>query len=324
MLPDHERELQLVPVTTVPSSTCINAEQLLNLFLSGRSALTIVAYRGDLEQFAAFLGAATPMDAVRQLLDGTLASANVTVLSFRNHLISRRLASATVNRKLASLRAIVTLARMLGVVLWQLEIPNVKARRYRDTRGPGDDGIRKLLGAAGQQVDQRKAARDVALIHVLHDIALRRGEVCGLDRADLDLVTGRLTVVGKGQTEPAPVSLPRSTQSVLRVWLSVRGDAPGPLFLTFDITGKAATNGRLTGGGLWSIIRSLGRAANLKAWPHGLRHTAITRALDATDGDLRRVQRFSRHRDVRTLMLYDDNRQDLAAGVAELVSLKKV
>ena len=36
---------------------------------------------------------------------------------------------------------------------------------------------------------------------------------------------------------------------------------------------------------------------------------------------LRAVQRFSRHRDVRTLMVYDDNRTDLAAGVAELVAM---
>ncbi|HEX9485609.1 MAG TPA: hypothetical protein VF976_00965 [Gemmatimonadales bacterium] len=49
--------------------------------------------------------------------------------------------------------------------------------------------------------------------------------------------------------------------------------------------------------------------------PRGLRHAAITGALDLT-GDQRAVQRFSRHKDVRTLTIYDDNRQDLAGDVA--------
>ena len=68
-------------------------------------------------------------------------------------------------------------------------------------------------------------------------------------------------------------------------------------------------------------MRALGRKAGLTVWPHGLRHTAVTRALEATGGDLRRAQRFSRHRDVRTLLVYDDHRRDLAAAVAELVAV---
>jgi integrase/recombinase XerC len=50
--------------------------------------------------------------------------------------------------------------------------------------------------------------------------------------------------------------------------------------------------------------------------PHGLRHAAITEALRLTRGDVRAVQRFSRHRDLWTLTLYDDNRADLAGEIA--------
>jgi integrase/recombinase XerC len=35
---------------------------------------------------------------------------------------------------------------------------------------------------------------------------------------------------------------------------------------------------------------------------------------------MRAVQKFSRHRDVRVLNAYDDNRQDLAGDVARLVA----
>jgi integrase/recombinase XerC len=58
----------------------------------------------------------------------------------------------------------------------------------------------------------------------------------------------------------------------------------------------------------------------MTARPHGLRHAGITEALDLTKGNIRAVQRFSRHRDLRILNLYDDNRIDLGGDVARLVA----
>ena len=53
--------------------------------------------------------------------------------------------------------------------------------------------------------------------------------------------------------------------------------------------------------------------------PHGLRHAAITAALDLT-GDLRVVQRFSRRKDVRVLTVCGDNRADLGGDVARRIA----
>ena len=58
----------------------------------------------------------------------------------------------------------------------------------------------------------------------------------------------------------------------------------------------------------------------MRARPHGIRHTSITQALDLFDGNARIVQRFSRHASVETLMLYDDERTDLAGKVSQAVS----
>ncbi len=41
---------------------------------------------------------------------------------------------------------------------------------------------------------------------------------------------------------------------------------------------------------------------------HHIRHSAITAASDASGGNVRRVQKLSRHRQLDTLMIYDDNR----------------
>jgi len=44
--------------------------------------------------------------------------------------------------------------------------------------------------------------------------------------------------------------------------------------------------------------------------PHRIRHSAITAALDATDGDVRKVQKLSRHRNLNTVMIYDNRGRD--------------
>ncbi len=72
---------------------------------------------------------------------------------------------------------------------------------------------------------------------------------------------------------------------------------------------------RITGAGIFHIVRQLGNQAGLKVRPHGLRHTAITAALDAFNGDYRKTRAFSRHASLDTVRRYDDNRSDHAGQV---------
>ncbi|MFM6397850.1 tyrosine-type recombinase/integrase, partial [Planktothrix sp.] len=53
--------------------------------------------------------------------------------------------------------------------------------------------------------------------------------------------------------------------------------------------------------------------------PHRIRHSSITAALDATGGDVRRVQKLSRHHDLNTLMIYDDNRKNAQGEITNLL-----
>jgi len=65
-----------------------------------------------------------------------------------------------------------------------------------------------------------------------------------------------------------------------------------------------------SGDGIRKMVVRHSKNAGIKKQmsPHRLRHSAITAALDATDGDVRKVQKLSRHRNLNTLMIYDDNR----------------
>ena len=116
--------------------------------------------------------------------------------------------------------------------------------------------------------------------------------------------------------EPAPVP----TRMALVAWIAVRGEVAGdaPLFIALD---HVAHGTRLTGRSVARIVDGLGVAAGLgRVRPHGLRHAAITHALDSTNGDVRRVAKFSRHKKLETLTVYDDARQDHAGDVAALVA----
>lgn len=312
--PSIHRAPEILDRAAVPAADA--APRLVTTFLTSRTPRTLVAYRQDVEDFRLFAGAARPEDAVALLLGRGQGAANELALAYRTHLRARGLAAATINRRLAALRSLTKLARTLGLVAWALDVENVPAEPYRDTAGPGREGYLRLLAALQGRTDA-PAARDRAMIRLLFDLALRRGEVVALDVAHVDLAVGTVAVRGKGRSGRIPLTLPAPTAAALRRWLAIRGPAAGPLFVNFDRAGKGR---RLTGTSLYRIVRALGQTVGVTVRPHGLRHAAITAALDWTGGDVRKVQRFSRHRDLRVLTLYDDNRQDLAGDVARLVA----
>jgi integrase/recombinase XerC len=307
----HDTGLIVVPAHRV------SAETLTAAFLAGRNAQTLAAYRRDLEDFRAFLSEDTPDAAIRMLISSSQGDANAVAHSYRTHLIERGLQAATVNRRLAAIRSVVKLANTVGLIPWRLSVESLKSQAYRDTRGPGGDVYREVLAQAGRQ-RPGKAARDVAILRLLHDIGLRRGELVSLNLEDVDLERASLMVKGKARTQASPITLPAPTKVALAAWIADRGSQPGPLFTNLDRARKGS--GRLTGAAVYQLVSGFGGNVGATVRPHGLRHLAITRALDAFKGDVRKVAQFSRHRDIRVLTTYDDNRVDAAGEVAATVA----
>ena len=294
------------------------AGALVAAWLSGRSPRTLDAYRGDLEDFRRFTGHATASEAVEALLELPHGEANRAALAYRADLLERGLAPATVNRRLSALRSVSSLARRLGFVSWPLEVENVRSESYRDTRGPGVDGFRRLLEALEDRGGDAKAKRDRAALRLLFDLALRRAEVVALDVEDVDLEQGTVSIVGKGSREKTLRTLPPVTAAALAEWLEELGADSGPVFVHLS---PSAPPARIRLPSLTRLVKRLGRRAGVKVTPHGLRHAAITRLLELTKGDVTAVREFSRHADVRTVMIYDDRRQNRAGELAELLAL---
>lgn len=301
--------------------------RVLDVMLRTPSENTRRAYQADLGAFAAW--AEQPQElAIAHLIQLGPLEGHACVLQWRDALAATA-SPATVNRRLSSLRKLLAVAATLGVSSWQLSLPGVRVEAYRDTRGPGVDAIQEVILQADREGTLR-GRRDALVLRLLFTLGLRRGEVSSLDLGHVELgPPARLWVLGKGRQERIPLTLPSSLQGYLGAWVNTRrqqGARPtSPLFV---LLGRRPTNPRtsappekrpekrLSGGMIWHVATQRGNAIGVRVRPHGVRHSAVTAVLDANGGDVRAAQKFSRHKRVDTVLIYDDTRRDLAGQAA--------
>ena len=302
------------------------AGKIVDTWLKTRtSPHTARAYRGDLETYRRHRGRPTVAAAVAELLAMDVHRAAEAADLYVAWQRGEGYALASVYRRTAALKSLCRMANRHGRIAWRLDVRTGRATPIRDTRGPGEHAFDRMLAGA-RQFQTPQAARDTAALHLLHDIGLRRAEAAALTVADVDLAGGtngwRLWITGKGKCEREEMQLPEPTAAALQAWMRARGDRPGPLLLGYDHRrqGRDVPQRGLTPGAVGEIVRRISTAAGCRCTAHGLRHTAITTALEATGGDLRKVARFSRHKDWNTLALYDDARRRTAGDVADLVA----
>ena len=305
---------------SAPSDT----HAVLAAWRAGKSPRTLAAYADDLADFARHCE--LPIEiAVTRFLAGESGLAHRVGLRYLEACTARGLASATCARRIAALRSLTHVARLIGVITWTLELPTPQVVAYRDTRGPGRAGFLRLVAAADQQAEPKRA-RDLAILWLCYGRALRRAEVCSLSYPEhVEVDNERIQVLGKHRTQREWLTIPPATCRALTAWLAVRGSAPGPLFYRLDRAAAAASvnseHRPLTGEAIYQLMAVLAAKAGLhRVRPHGLRHAAITEVLDVTRGDFRTAQRFGRLAKADTLKHYDDNREDLGGNASRLIA----
>ena len=147
--------------------------------------------------------------------------ANRIVLAYRADMVEAGLSSSTINRRLAALRSMVKVGRLIGAVTWSLDVENVKSEAKGDMRGPGLADLQLMTRAAAAMGDRKPARRDRAVLAILFDLGLRRAELCGLDLADVEVSSDGLPtavwIIGKGHREKQRLTLPEATG---RAWRS--------------------------------------------------------------------------------------------------------
>jgi integrase/recombinase XerC len=190
---------------------------------------------------------------------------------------------------------------------------------YRDTTGIDPETFKRVLG--GIDRTSLKGIRDYALLILLWSNALRRSEVSKANIGDFDPVTKTLRIFGKGRGNNSEiVSLGIATVRAIEAWLEARGEHQ-PDKALFVSVNPGYSDGRLCTQGIYTIVKTRCQDAGITKImsPHRIRHSAITAALDATNGDVRRVQKLSRHSSLNTLLIYDDNRRNHQGEVTDIL-----
>lgn len=192
--------------------------------------------------------------------------------------------------------------------------------------------IRRLLGGCG---DDLAGLRDRALLLVGFAGGLRRSEIVALDREDVRFTADGMVLrirrsKGDQEGEGADIGIARGRRRetcparALEAWLRRAGIAYGAVFPRITAAGTIET--RLTGNGVWKILRRRAAGAGLAATdgerlsPHGLRAGFITEAY--LNGALdEQVMAHARQKDINTTRRYRRRATVVAATPTRLLDL---
>ncbi|MEL4895479.1 tyrosine-type recombinase/integrase [Crocosphaera sp. Alani8] len=280
-----------------------------------RSPHTQRVYRKDITNFLNDVNMT-----LGKFLSGDRYQGHELLTRYKGQMISKELTPATINRRLAAIKSLVSHAYQCGHCEFTLEtVKGEKMAQYRDTSGIDLDLFKDVLA----NVDRSTiiGVRDYALLVLLWSNALRRSEVAKTDIKDFDPDGMTLRIYGKGRgTEAETVSLGKGTVMAISTYLELRGDVndDDPLFVAHK---PGYIGHRLHTNSIYKIVQKRCEAVGIKKVmsPHRIRHSAITTALDKTDGDVRKVQKLSRHANLNTLMIYDDNRLNAQKDITEML-----
>lgn len=283
---------------------------LETLLMTGTSSKTAEEYKKDLVALGRLIDKS--LNGLIDLLLSNKETSFVTVTKLRQLMIQAGLAPNTINRRLATVRGLLRVARQLSAIDWTVEIKNLKTAKVRNTSGPG---IEKIAEAITTPSNAREA-RDQAIILLLSTLGLRRAELCNMDLSDY--CGNKIRVQRKGQLGYVMLSVPEQARNAVETWLVYRGHNNGPLFTSLDRAGKG--DGRLTGRSIARITE-----ASCGCSPHGLRHTAVTTAIELANEngvEFTECRQFSGHAKVDTLLVYRDEIRNVQGTLANAVARK--
>jgi len=296
-----------------------------------RSPRTVRAYLSDLAHFARWFAQTNGQPLTPEAITPT------DIREYRQWMIvTQGLAPATVNRRIAALRAYTTWAHSAGLIAGD---PTNGVKLLAEQRSPPrwldhrqQAALKRALERTLEHAELKArlaqlegrptppeltwARRDAALVHLMLNAGLRVGEVTALEIGDVELRerSGRVTVrLGKGN-RPRVVPLNAEVRAALSAWQEVR---PGTETRALFIGRREEALGTRA---VQRVVAQLGRAAGLEdLTPHVLRHTFAKNLVDAGVG-LEKVADLLGHSRLETTRIYTrPGRRDLERAVEAIV-----
>jgi len=222
--------------------------------------------------------------------------------------LREKYAPATANKMLCALRRVLKEAARLDLIdpldhAKAVDFKSIKGNSRLKGRALSKDEIINLINIC--KADSTvSGVRDAALIAILRGAGLRRAEAASLTLVDFNPETGALEVLrGKGGKDRL-VYLPKSAISLVKSWIEVRGDEPGPLLCPIRKGGEMQLR-HMCPDAVLKIVRRRAKQAGVESFsPHDFRRTFCSDLLDA-GVDIVTVQKLAGHASVETTARYD-------------------
>lgn len=266
-------------------------------YQKGLNQKTLKAYRIDLNQYQVF-AKDTNNFLSRDIIQSYVMS------------LHKSYKPKTAKRKIASLKAFCTYLFFTEIIT---ENPFAKINiKYQDPqilpKTIPFTTLQKILSTAHKALDKncnsssyQSCLRDVAVLELLFATGIRVSELCGLNKSDIDLVSGNVKIHGKGSKERILQICNKDVINTLLEYEAAFSD---------DIKKHNAffinrQHSRLSEQSVRFLIIKYAKMASVEMHitPHMFRHTFATLLLEE-DVDIRYIQRMLGHSSITTTQIY--------------------
>lgn len=278
----------------------------------GFSHNTVVAYRNDLHQFAAYLEEGC--DSGQEPTNGGPSSAgrigtwqeltDCRLNDYLRALHDRPYAASTVARKTAAIKSFFQFLYRAGLMGEDPTVRMVPPRVDKYTpRAITAGEVDRLLEQPGRVLGERsprpEALRDGAMLETLYATGMRVSELVSLDLADVG--SGWVRCAGRSSRERRVPLRERAVRAIGRYLDDARPLLAGREVEALFLNHRGR---RLTRQGFWLILKSYAERAEIAdVTPQTLRHTFATHAI-REGTDLRDVQHLLGHVSISTTQVY--------------------
>ncbi len=255
---------------------------------------SLSAYSGDVREFSAYLTDHKGKD----IPDAT----NADVVSYLLFLKSAGRSGATINRKLASVRAFYRFLMHQGII-GDDPTQNIKSPRLprKKIEFLTIEEVEKLLA---QPDGSPKGIRDRALLELMYASGMRVSEIAMANLSDLNLRIGFITCTGEhGKARVIPVGRPARAALETYVYdgrkaLLREKKETGALFLNY-------LGERISRQGVWKILKEYADQADLgsKLSPQILRNSFAAHMIQ-NGADIKSLQELLGHEDITATQIF--------------------
>lgn len=229
-----------------------------------------------------------------------------TYLEYKRYLSSIDMLSvSTKNKYLISAKIFIDGLNSLQRLPFQI---NTKVRGFKQSKlhkkdGLCDEDISKIVEYCSTLESTLQNLRLKSILSLLIFQGLRQVEITRLNVADINLKDKTAFIIGKGQDDKELIHLHPSTVKALKTYLQKYKIRDGALFRSES---NFSSGSRLTTKSIREIIKKVLNELDIDGSTHSFRHFFITKLIKSYKGELLTVSKYSRHRSIQMLEVYND------------------